>query len=149
MGIRRPQRDTPPPGWPQDHDRPRVLVEAWDGALRWAEEGFLEREGFEVRSCAGPEGLGAARCPLAVGDGCALAEGADVIYNQLGLRPKTHRDVAVALRAQFPNTPIVLEVSIDEAKREAELLDAFHVETGATTGRGVVEGVKRALEATP
>ena len=66
------------PGWPADHRRPRVVVEArtW-----WptAEVAALRRAGYEVRQCQGPSIQTGRPCPLLAAGECRLVAEADVV----------------------------------------------------------------------
>lgn len=135
----------PGPPWPETHDRPRVLIESSDGAMRWAEETLLERAGYEVRTCEGPSQFKDGRCPLVTTGECGLAWDADVVYNQLSLHPECNREIVVAMKDYLPDIPLVVETVPHEAEREAELLDGIAVEAGGPTAQRILNGVKRAL----
>lgn len=116
-----------PGSWPAvDAQRPRVLVESADGAERWAIDRILRDAGYDVATCAGPEGHRAA-CPLVVHGRCALAARADVILNTLRLGHPDNVDVLNALSTHYPDTPVVVEVPAPEALARAELLRGFRV----------------------
>jgi len=89
-------------GWDEDAPhRPRVLVES----RSWFDDAETARwraAGHQVRRCLGPRrDLGWA-CPLVDGDGCRLAEGADVVVAHL--RPDTPETAAIlaAHQAHWP-----------------------------------------------
>jgi len=93
------------PGWPDRHERPRILVEVPGG--RWGAEEAARAAGFTVVTCAGPA-AGRGRCPVLSGEPCPLAEGADVIVH--GLRDdETGGAVLAGLRATRPEVPVVVQ----------------------------------------
>ena len=62
--MTRPRK--PSDTWPDSHDRPRVLVEHADGAVRAMAERYLSREGYQVATCGGPPALGGSFMMLSV-----------------------------------------------------------------------------------
>lgn len=131
--------------WPTDHEAPRVLVEHVDGAFRAIAERSLIEEGFVVATCGGPASLRRGVCPLAEGDVCELAEGADVIYTGLDWTQQSSRRVFRAIRARFTRTPVVVEVSRDDAGMPEHLARRCRV-TSTPRGRAaMIASVKRAL----
>lgn len=66
----------PAPAWPGPHDRPRLLVEIPGG--QWHLAAAMEKRGFQVVACPGPDRGGPVCRPL-YGRPCPLAAGADVI----------------------------------------------------------------------
>lgn len=90
------------PGWPADHRRPRVVIEArtW-----WptAEVTALRRAGYQVRQCQGPSAQTERPCPLLTGGECRLVAEADVVACLL---PESDTDcvtVAETHRRQRPD----------------------------------------------
>lgn len=118
----------PTPTWPAGDDRPRILVEAAAG--RWAGEFAATTAGFDVRTCRGPS---ADRpCPLLSGEGCRLAEGADV--------------VVVMLPESAPTTQALLEAHRAEPGRQV-VVPSFGAPgpDACDTAEEVVEQIRRTL----
>lgn len=118
----RARRLNPQP-WPWP-ERPRVLLENADGAAGLACASVLRRAGCAVAVCPGPieSRQPRERCPLVEIERCALVHGADVIVSSLGLDRPESREVVEALRARYPETPLVVEVSPGELKRHRDAL---------------------------
>jgi hypothetical protein len=106
----------------------RVVVESDDAAVGWAVGGVLQREGYEVVQCPGPDA--GHRCPVLDGGRCQLVADADVVINLLG---GDHTDgigpaVRTALRSAHPDTPVVAELSVTAtAARDDALAAGVHV----------------------
>lgn len=88
---------------------PRVLVEATEWAYRETITDVLAGEGYDVASCGGPEG-GDGRCALFVEGGCGTCDRADVVVHTLRHSDPRNREVLLALRKRYPDTPLVVEV---------------------------------------
>ncbi|HEU5084032.1 MAG TPA: hypothetical protein VFU14_11885 [Acidimicrobiales bacterium] len=71
----------PVPSWPAVRRGPRVVVEV-PGA-HWRLGPALREVGVDVLGCPGPRGR-PDDCPLVRGEGCPLAEGADLVVHALG-----------------------------------------------------------------
>lgn len=99
---------------------PRVLVEHADVHAAADIVVALRRSGFAVAVCPGPTDHG--RCPLAAEDGCAAAEGADVVVSALGLGTPQTRAALAALRRRLPSTPLLVAATEAEAERWPELV---------------------------
>jgi len=68
-----------PGSWPEGSG-PRVLIENPDLGEVGALAADLRSQGYVVALCPGPqEAAPAERCPLLAGDGCVLAQQADVV----------------------------------------------------------------------
>jgi hypothetical protein len=145
--MTRPRK--PSDAWPADHERPRVLVEHADGAVRAVSERVLIEEGFDVTTCGGPESLRRGVCPLAAGNECELAEGADVIYTGLDWSERSSRDVLRALRNRFPRKSIVIEVRRADAAMPEHLAKRCRVTTAPSGRASLIASVRRALENFP
>lgn len=79
----------------------RILIEHRSSVvLLDLREEFAEA-GFEVTTCLGPGATTEGTCPLVVGEGCELAEQADVIVNALG----RHRREVFAAQRRAPIDP--------------------------------------------
>jgi hypothetical protein len=63
-----------------DGDRVRVLLECQHTDSPAIIASVIERDGYAVRTCAGPD---AGRCELVAHGHCGLVEGADVVVNLL------------------------------------------------------------------
>jgi CheY-like chemotaxis protein len=110
MQHRHDERE-PPAAWPERAGRARVLIEDSDGGTSAAARQILQKAGYDVAVCCGPEYLSDRRCPLVADGTCAAAAGADVILCSLRLGMPENAAVVRALRAQHPSTPIVISVT--------------------------------------
>lgn len=138
----RRSRTWDPGTWSSRTERPRVLIEDPDGAIRWASKRFLQRQGFDVAVCPGPEAMGARRCPEVSCGTCPLAEGADIIYMNLGWNNPESRDVLQAHRSRYPDTPVVVEITDPNAKRFPDILTGCQ-RVPAPSGRSTMLGAIR------
>lgn len=118
--FKRHHEVAPPRTWTEPRSRPRALVEDADGASQWATARILERAGFDVSCCDGPDS--SRTCPLVQAGECELATGADVIFNKLELDRVENRDVVTTLRGTCPATPLIVEVPQPQAERLADTL---------------------------
>lgn len=91
------------PGWPPQHAGRRLLATA-PGA-RWRGEAAAKEAGFDVRTCAGPEGLDG-ECPLLHGEDCPLLDGVDAVVFDLVPSNREHRALIGALRER--GAPVVI-----------------------------------------
>jgi hypothetical protein len=78
-----------------------VLVEDPDGAVLCAYTRILGEAGYDVAGCQGPtgvcgDGLPRTCCPLLVGGGCPLVEGADVVVSSMSLAESAEIHEAVS-----------------------------------------------------
>lgn len=138
-------RTLEPGAWSERRARPRVLVEDPDGAVLAASRRILEREGFEVATCAGPEP--GHRCPEVTRASCPLMQGVDVIYSSLDWHRPEHREVLAAQRAHHPDVPVVVEIARPQAAHEEDLLAGCEVVHVPASGAMMVAAVQRALGA--
>lgn len=118
-----------PTGW-SGRGKPRVLLENPDGEAAFVGVWALRQAGYEVATCPGPiqPGLRPRACPLCDPDrGCPLVEDADVVVTSLALDRAETRNVVLELRALRPWKPLVIEVSPDDARRHAGLLEGHDV----------------------
>ncbi len=76
MGTRKPH----PPWGPETEGRVRILVECQHTDSPEIIASVIEREGYAVRTCAGPD---AGQCDLVAHGHCGLVDGADVVVNLL------------------------------------------------------------------
>ena len=113
----RPTRLSPQP-WTWRH--PRVLIEHADADATADVVAALRQDGFAVALCHGPEHD--SRCPLAADDGCAAAEGADVVVSWRGLATAETREALAALRRQLPATPLLVVAGARDAERWPDLV---------------------------
>lgn len=91
--------------------RPRVLIEHPDDRRALELAARLRRQRCAVAVCPGPSRRG--QCPLTGSDGCAAAEGADLVVSWLGDRPEA-REVVDALRTRCSSVPL-LQADVDAA----------------------------------
>jgi hypothetical protein len=105
----------PQPRHRTEKPRPLAVVEHPDGAARWAYGRALERAGFDVLTCGGPEVLPRGRCPLVTSGCCETAEAADVVVTALGMGSRETSDVLLSYTTRLPDTPIVaIETPVSE-----------------------------------
>lgn len=105
----RKSRTITPPSWSASDTGPRVLIESCDFVKRDVLTQVLHRNGYSVRACGGPEAMDA-KCALVDRGECEGAGGADVIVHSMRHSDERNREVLRELRAQHPDTPIVVEV---------------------------------------
>jgi hypothetical protein len=127
--------------WPTD---PRVLVEESDGAVRSSIVRLLEREGFQVVGCGGPDDNAGSRCPLMKPASCPAAAEADVIFFSFPLSNPTNREILRLLKCRHSNTPIVVEVPKPQVAVHSELLAGTHVVYSPITRRSITHAVRKA-----
>lgn len=132
----RPQR------WPWSG--PRVLLEHPDADRATRLAAGLREAGYAVAVCTGP--LPHDRCPLAGRDGCAAADGADVIVSALGLRSSEARDALAALRLRLPSTPLLVEAPSQDVARWPELVEGCDLLEPPASPARLVESVRAAVE---
>ncbi len=82
------------PGWPPAHTGHRLLATA-PGA-RWSGEAAAKEAGFDVMTCAGPDGLDRS-CPVLQGEACPLLDGVDAVVFDLVPSGRAHEDLLRAL----------------------------------------------------
>lgn len=137
--------------WSVDHPslhgrtRPRVLVEAGDGAEAFARVRLLERHGYDAAWCPGPPDSLGARCPLVSGEGCPLTEWADVVVTSLGMGHPAGREVLEAMRRVHPDKAVIVEATEREAAEWPQLLDGHPVLRTPVTGERLVAAVEEAV----
>ena len=119
-----------------------VLVEVDDGIrASWLTD-VLNRAGFAVDVCLGPYDLPDGVCPLAAGEECEAAAGADVIL--YGLRGP-HEQVLAAEREHLPDVPVVLQAFPDEVDELGEVAEGLIVSSPFDREQQLVEKVRGAL----
>lgn len=125
--------------------RPTVLVESEDGAVQWAAQRALERQGYDVLVCGGPKNLPRHHCPLVTSGYCPLVERADVIFNTLPLADLRNLAVVEALKREATGTPVIVEVACPSVERQAEALSGCRVLFSPVGSAELVEEVRAAL----
>jgi hypothetical protein len=123
-----------------------VLVEDPDGATRSSAARVLERAGFEVAACPGPDADAGRYCPEVRDGSCPLVAGADVVYTNLPWQLPDSREVLRAHRRCSPRTPVVVEICEPQVSQVGDLLDGcqvVHVPSGSATMLGAVRRVGR------
>lgn len=133
--ISHPPSLSPQP-WPWP--APRVLVEHADAEAVADVVAALRGGGFAVAVCPGPEH--GSHCPLTAADGCAAAQGADVVVSWRPLATPQAREALAALRRQFPDTPVLLVTAPGDAADWPELVAGAAVVDDASPGR-ILDGV--------
>ena len=94
-----------PPGWPDDHGRPRVLVEVPGG--RWWAEAEARRAGLRLIACPGPARCGVS-CPATRGEPCPLVQGADAVVIAFGPEDPVAGELLAAHRRQRRGLHVVV-----------------------------------------
>lgn len=139
-----------PPQWEGDlswpapkGERVRVLVEDADGAARWAWTRVLERAGYEVATCGGPDANGGV-CRLVDSGRCGLVDGADVVVYNLNAARAANAAVLDALRERAAHVPTVVVMPEPDIPRHRERLAGCVVLPAPPTASDVVDAVARA-----
>lgn len=131
-----------PQPWPWT-GRARILIEHPDRETGLAYASTLRQTGYAVAVCPGPDaGEG---CPLVGRDGCAIADGADLVFSGLGLERSETRDVVRALKTESPGTALVVEVAAGDAERWPGILEGCEVVVGPVAPQELPSVVGRAL----
>ena len=106
------------PTWPDRDGRPRVLVEARDGALRDA-VGDALGDGYVVVDCPGP--ADGQVCPAVAGDRCATAAHADVVVCDVGAGDEHSRALPRAVARELrEGASVIVAVTRPVAERHPE-----------------------------
>jgi len=126
-------------------DRVRVLVEHEDGAVQCAAERILREAGYDTATCGGPTTFRRARCPVVTTGRCPLADDADVIVHALNPDRPRNADVLNALRARYPEVPIVVEVPDPALGHLADLLAGCHTLRFPMTRQSLLQAVEEVL----
>lgn len=122
---------------------PRVLIEQTDEARADALVTQIRQAGYSVAVCPGP--LPDVHCPLTGDEGCAAAQGADVVVSGLGLQSGEARDALAALRRRLPKTPLIVEAPPEDAANWPELVEGCEVVNPPAPER-LLESIRSALE---
>jgi DNA-binding response OmpR family regulator len=120
-----------------------VLVEHADEEVGLELAMTLREAGFAVAICPGPEQP--QHCPLTGPEGCASAHGADAIVSSLGLERPEAREVLLALRTRYPQTPLVIGVSPDQQAEWRNLVKGCELVVEPVAPSELVAVVQRAL----
>lgn len=130
--------------WPAPRgERLRVVVEDADGAERWACTRVLQRAGYDVATCGGPDANGGA-CRLVDTGRCGLVEGADVVVYNLSTARDANVAVLDALRERAAHVPTVVVIPEPDIARHRERLTNCVVVCAPLTSTDLVEAVARA-----
>jgi hypothetical protein len=123
----------------------RVLLVGRPSKDRRADEDLLRAVGYDVRSCAGPEGswetFPYGGCLLLNEEQCPLASGTDAIVFGLPLDSLAARTVLRGYRATRPDTPVYVRTSERESQWFANLLRDCRV-----AGRGQEDELVRLVD---
>jgi len=104
--------------------RLRLLIESEDGAEVVAIRNLLDRHGYDVSWCPGPDARRSSRCPLVRKGTCRLVDEADAVLCTLDLDNAKHRAVVEALNTLHPEKPVIVAASPALSRRWARLLTA-------------------------
>ena len=130
-------------------ERPlRILVEA-PAPWNWAVKEAKSLPGVEVIYCPGPATHADLPCPVTAGQKCWRAEDADVIIAGLGVNYPEGRRIVEGLRAQHPDTPVVVLVWRADLNNSVDVLDGCETVVFPWTTRKVSAAVDRALGRAP
>ena len=130
---------------PWEWTGPRVLIEHADESRADALAAALRQAGYAVAVCPGPAPDEA--CPLAAGDGCATAFGADLVVSGLGFETPAAREALRALRTRAPRLPIVVVADANDIVDWPELVDGCPLAVPAAAApEQVVELVQATLK---
>lgn len=125
----------------------RVLLECRAEASPSIVAGVIEREGYVVRICEGPDRRH--RCTLVADGACALVNGADVVVHLLDRSEGApSADVLPALAAERRPVAMVAETEASRRRRSDEPSPVpWHAETvrSPLTRRDLVAAIRRAL----
>jgi hypothetical protein len=129
-----------------DGVRRHVLIEEPDVAEAFASWCLLDGHGYAASWCPGPVGPPRGRCPLVESGRCGLVEDADLVVTSLGLHREPCRDVVAAIRAVYPEKPVVIEAPQQLLERWAPLFGGCWTSMRMpVTGRILIEAVDLAL----
>jgi DNA-binding response OmpR family regulator len=130
---------------PWEWTGPRVLIEHADETRADALAAALRHAGYAVAVCPGP--AHDETCPLAHGDGCAVAVGADLVVSTLGFETSAAREVLGALRTCTPSVPLVIAADADDIVDWPGLVDGCALAVPASASPDeIVELVEATLE---
>lgn len=131
-------------GWRTPREGPlRVVVEDADGAAPWAWRRVLERAGYMVATCGGPDANGG-MCRLVDTGRCELVEGADVILYNLNASHAANASVLDVLRERAAHVPTIVVMPEPDIPRHRERLLGCVVLLAPPTASAVVDAVARA-----
>jgi DNA-binding NtrC family response regulator len=121
-----------------------VLIEHADETRADTLAAALRRAGYAVAVCPGPADT---CCPLADGDGCAAAFGADLVVSGLGFETSAAREALHALKTRAPRVPLVVMANAEDIRDWPELVDGCSLSMPyAAPADRVVKLVKASLE---
>lgn len=148
--------------WDATSSRPRVLIECPASASPSIVAQVVQRQGFDVRTCVGPQDRGG--CDLIDKGTCALVSGADVVVNMLDAQDRSAPAVLGAVMAERRPPATVVELTLARTaalRRHADGHADGHVdghagghvgELGATvittpvTSADLIHGINTAIE---
>lgn len=111
------------PAWGPERAGTRVLLEHPDGAVRTVLQGRLAELGYDVLTCAGPEGdVG---CPLLRQQPCPAVDEADVVVTGL-VNGLVGRMITRRIRRRRPEVLVVAEAT-EHLARQHEVLADVHL----------------------
>lgn len=111
------------PTWGQERAGTRVLLEHPDGAVRTVVQDQLGKLGYDVLSCAGPDGE--VGCPLLRQQPCPAVEGADVVVTGL-VNEIAGRLITRRIQRRRPDVPVVAEAT-EQLARQHDVLADVHL----------------------
>ena len=144
------RRPIPTDSWEEaPADAVRVLVECPPEQTPDVVAGILERHGYAVRTCEGPDKRH--HCPLVTTGACNLVSGADVVINLFGASDQHASEVLGALTEERRPPAVITEMPTPEIQRRTESddwwfdRDRVNIVASPLTTATLLEAVEAAL----
>jgi len=135
----------------QEGKGPLVLFESPDGAEAHGVWKLLERYGYRMTWCPGPQGGFSRECALSATGYCPLVDEADAVVSSLDLADPLDQKVVRALNDQvaatMPVTPVVVVATKGSAARWAEELPGCRVVAGPLSSKVLIRSLSLAAPA--
>ncbi len=136
--------------WDAADPQPRVLIECPASSSPSIVARVVERHGFAVRTCEGPQDRGG--CDLIDTGACSLVSGADVVVNMLDADDPEASAVLDAVLGERRPPATVVELKLARVEASDGCLDEridtrqATVITTPVSGAGLIRGIKTAME---
>jgi DNA-binding NtrC family response regulator len=137
-------RTMPIPIWVGRDGRSRVVVETPDVAKQVALARILDKSGYAVLSCRGPEGTDD-RCALVEHETCNGVAGADVVVHAMRPQDPRNREVLRHILDRYPDVPIVVEAPRPYVERHPDEFERCRVVFQPMTAEMLIEAVEEAI----
>ena len=122
-----------------------VVLETPDPGDAFACWRLLERNGYDVSWCPGPNRSQAGPCPLVESGRCKLVEDASVVVSSLNLQRSSSRRVVLALERHLPDVPVIVVANGSASEQWPELLAGRRTLRAPVTAESLLASVKEAL----